>query len=530
MPFARENISPSLTARRILLAAALAAVYTAAGKLGLRLAVVHPSATAVWPPAGIAFAALVAFGRGLWPGVFAGAFLVNVTTAGTLATSLGIAAGNTLEAFTGALLVERFASGRRFLESAPHVFRFAFLAALSTTIAATFGVTSLVLGGVARRADFGAIWGTWWLGDATGVLVVAPALVAWAVTPAPREGRLARAAETLAVLGVVVLSGMLVFGDLLAPAARGAPLEFLCIPPLVWAAFRLGPREATTAGLVLASVAVLGTVRGFGPFHARGPNASLLLLQAFLGVVALTAAAVAAASESEKAASRTKGEFLGLVSHELRTPLTALLLQVERLRRDRGSPLTARQNQIVDSIRVAVHRLSDMIESLLQYVRLERGGLVVVLSEVDPGALVAEAVEEMRLSADRKKLKLSVDVREAPPLSTDPGLLRLVVANLVGNAIKFTQEGTVEVRLVHAQGAHRISVKDTGQGIAREDQERIFQPFEQLRTADRQHPGIGLGLALVRQLTAELGGRVELDSAPGAGSTFTIVLPGRSAG
>src|ERR1700730_415701 len=144
----------------------LASVYFIAGKLGLTLAFVHASATAVWPPTGIALAAVLVFGYRVWPGILLGAFLVNITTEGTLATSLGIAVGNTLEGLLGAHLVNRFARGRDAFERAQDIVRFVALAGLvSTTVAATFGVTSLSIGGFARWSDYRAIWLTWWLGD-----------------------------------------------------------------------------------------------------------------------------------------------------------------------------------------------------------------------------------------------------------------------------------------------------------------------------------------------------------------------------
>ena len=158
----------------------LAAAYFVAGKLGLMLAFVHASATAVWPPAGITLAALLILGYRVWPGIFLGAFLVNITTAGSAATSLGIAAGNTLEGLAGAYLVGRYANGRHAFDRAQDILKFAGLAGLlSTTISATFGVTSLSLGGFSRWADYGSIWWTWWLGDVVGNLVVAPLLVLW---------------------------------------------------------------------------------------------------------------------------------------------------------------------------------------------------------------------------------------------------------------------------------------------------------------------------------------------------------------
>jgi integral membrane sensor domain MASE1 len=129
----------------------LALVYFAAGKLGLTMAFVHPSATAVWPPAGIALAALLIVGHEIWPGILLGAFLVNLVTAGSVATSLGIATGNTLEALLGAFLVTKFAGGRNAFDREQDTFKFAVLAGmLSTTVAATFGVTSLCLGGFAK--------------------------------------------------------------------------------------------------------------------------------------------------------------------------------------------------------------------------------------------------------------------------------------------------------------------------------------------------------------------------------------------
>src|SRR5437762_1742654 len=145
---------------------ALTGVYFVAGKLGLSLAFVHASATAVWPPTGIALASLLILGFGTWPGILLGAFLVNLTTQGTVLTSLGIAIGNTLEGLAGAWLVRRFARGREAFEHPRDVFLYALLAGLlATLLSPTIGLGSLALGGFAPRAGIGGIWLTWWLGD-----------------------------------------------------------------------------------------------------------------------------------------------------------------------------------------------------------------------------------------------------------------------------------------------------------------------------------------------------------------------------
>ena len=159
---------------------ALAAVYFAAAKLGLMLAFVHASATAVWPPTGIALASMLLLGPRVWPAILLGAFLANATTAGNLWTSLGIATGNTLEGVLGAWLVTRFGNGSDAFERARDVLSFGALAGfLATTVSATVGVTSLALGSYASWNDYGAIWLTWWLGDVAGALVVAPVLILW---------------------------------------------------------------------------------------------------------------------------------------------------------------------------------------------------------------------------------------------------------------------------------------------------------------------------------------------------------------
>ena len=148
----------------------LAIIYFVAGKLGLTKALMHPSATAVWPCTGIALAAFLILGYDLWPGILLAAFLVNITTTGSVATCLGIATGNTLEGLAGAHLVNRFACGRNAMQRPQDVFKFAGLAGmLSTSISATFGVASLALAGYASWANYGDIWTTWWLGDASSL-------------------------------------------------------------------------------------------------------------------------------------------------------------------------------------------------------------------------------------------------------------------------------------------------------------------------------------------------------------------------
>jgi diguanylate cyclase (GGDEF)-like protein len=265
----------------------LFAAYFVAGKLSLRLAYVHPSATVVWPPTGIALAALLVLGLRFWPAILVGAFVVNVTTAGSVATSLGIATGNMLEAVVGCYLVNRFAGGRAAFNTPRNVFRFASLAAvMSTAVSATFGVTSLSLGGYAAWSEYPAIWLTWWLGDASGALIVAPVLLLWAARPLFRwDG--SRGWELLALFFSLVAAGEVVFGGFVPSGSENGPLTYLCAPFLAWAALRFNQRKAATAVLLLSAIAVAGTLRGYGPFATGSPHTSLLHLHCFLAIMAL---------------------------------------------------------------------------------------------------------------------------------------------------------------------------------------------------------------------------------------------------
>ena len=284
---------------------ALTAVYFIAGKIGLSLAFVHASATAVWPPTGLALAALLLYGTHMWPAIFLGAFLVNATTAGSIASSLGIAVGNTGEALLGVWLVRHWAGGREVFARARTFFAFAVLAgAVATAVSATIGVISLTLAGYAHWPRVGEIWLTWWLGDMAGALILTPLLVLWALDRTRRLTRSARIELAVVLLSLVVI-GVFVFGDLIPTRMTGYPLEFLCIPPLVYAAFRFGQREAATCVAMLAMLAIAGTLEGHGPFWRDSQNESLLLLQAFLmtlTIVTIPLAAIVREHERSQAA------------------------------------------------------------------------------------------------------------------------------------------------------------------------------------------------------------------------------------
>lgn len=299
----RENPPRPFSARFLSILFGLTLFYFFAGKLGLTLASVHPSVSAVWPPSGIALAALMLLGHRVWPAVFLGAFLVNLTTAGTVITSFGIASGNTAEAVLGAYLVNRFAGGLQAFDRVPTVFRFIFLAALvSTTVSATVGVATLTWSGLAPGSQFGSIWLTWWLGDATGVIVVAPLLLLLWLEPFPRWDR-RRALEAGAVGLALLWVSLAAFSD----PTRPTRYAFISIPILLWVLFRFGKIESALAVLLLSGFAIGNLLQIPVSTATDAPfNDPLLLVQAFAGVIAALSLAVSATVSERR---RVEGEL-----------------------------------------------------------------------------------------------------------------------------------------------------------------------------------------------------------------------------
>jgi integral membrane sensor domain MASE1/anti-sigma regulatory factor (Ser/Thr protein kinase) len=275
----------------------VAAAYYGAAKLGLNLAFMAKNVTAVWPPTGIALAALVLWGYRLWPGVALGALLANSWTGVPFYTVLGITLGNTLEALLGAFLLRR-AGFRPSLERVRDVVALVLLAAVvSTTVSASIGVTSLLVGGEIDAGSFGSVWRTWWLGDMGGDLVIAPALVIaatqWPFRRAP-GGRIEAAALALLIGGL----SLLVF-------SREVGLTYLLFPPLLFATLRFWQPGAAAASLLIASIAIPFTEHDIGPFAGHSPDERLLLAQTFVGIACLTALVLAAVITERKRAEDT---------------------------------------------------------------------------------------------------------------------------------------------------------------------------------------------------------------------------------
>lgn len=525
--------------------AVLAGCYYVVGKVGLAAGALSGNVTPVWPPTGLAIAVLAVGGVRLWPGVAAGALLINGFSDVPLLAACGMAVGNTAEAVAGAWLLVRCAGRAPALGRVRDVGVLVLLCAgVATLASATLGVLSLRLGGVIPS---GAMWGTWrvwWVGDALGALVVAPVLLVAGVGRRPTLPSAARAVEGVALGAVVLAATLLSFGS-------SAGHSYLVFPPVIFAALRFGAIGATWSTLSVAAVAVLETRSGNGPFAVTDSTHSLWLLDTFLAVLAITGLVLAAVvRERDEAAARSAAlasslqhsvaelefanseleAFTYSVSHDLRAPLRNIDGFARNLDRRAGASLDEESRRYLGRVRSNAKSMGVLIDELLAFSRLQRQPLQT--SNVDVNSVVAEALLLLE-SARAARPELTITVGDLPTVRADRALLVQVYVNLIGNAIKFTRgcrpaAVTIGADVDPATGEYVFAVSDTGVGFDMDYVHRMFGVFQRLHRME-DYEGSGVGLALVARIVHRHGGRVWAHGAVNEGATIWFTLGGATA-
>jgi len=552
--------------RRWLGILALAAAYTLAGKFGLGLTLAHGLATPVWAPTGIALAALLIFGRGLWPGIMLGAFVVNATSSAPLAFSAAAAAGNTGTVLLALWLIER-TGGLGAMERFVQMARLVAAALVSPVVSASVGTAALLATRAIPRSDADTTWWVWWLGDSLGYLIVTPFLIAWARVRRPAVTGRAHEGVLLGV-GLVIsnLAGFSAWNQTLG----GHPLAYLAIPFVIWSALRFGLPGATLGTLVTSGFALWGAAHHTGPLGAAPMAEVLVWWQVYSAVIAITSLAVAgvaterlrafqalrwseaemraahdaavraeaevrlySATLEQRVADRTAAlraqndrmtEFTYTISHDLRGPVRAIRGFVDALLEESNEGLGAAGRGYATRIRDAATRMDSLIRDLLAYSRL--GNVELAHEPVSLSRAAGEAIGQ--LTSELSASGASVDNRlaeELPRVMAHEPTLVQVVANLLGNAVKFTVPGRRPIVTLRAErngGSVRLWVEDNGVGIAPEHHDRIFRVFERLEAGDGQ--GHGIGLAMVKRAVERMGGAVGVESVVGTGSRFWIEL------
>jgi signal transduction histidine kinase len=523
----------------IALSLLVAIVYFAGAELGLSLATLHRNVTPVWPPTGIAIAALLIFGGRVWPGVFIGALAANLPTSISVVSAVSIATGNTLEAVIAWFLLHRSKRWRRSFDSVRDVMIFiVYAAVLAPVVSATIGSLSLCLNDANERDHFLSIFLTWWMGDGFGALIVSPFLLSWSSSRKIDRREIPELASLFVLLLIVVL---IVFAGWFPGPVKTYPLAYLCLPCLLWAAVKFDQRIVTTAIVLMAGLAVWGAKHRYGPFVQDNTNVTLLLLMSFVGtssLMTLLAAAVTAErrkAEAEKSharqqaeeASRLKEEFLATVSHELRTPLNAVVGWSKLLRSGQLDAEGASHAVEVIERNAAAQR--QIIEDLLDVSRIVTGKLRISTQPVDLLLVIQAAIDAVRPAAEAKEITISTHI-EAPDsiVRADVERLQQVFWNLLANAVKFTPPGgLIDVYLERNDSLAEVRIEDSGPGVPPEFLPHIFERFSQADgSSTRKHGGLGLGLAIVRHLVELHGGTVSATNREsGSGAILRVRLP-----
>jgi signal transduction histidine kinase len=535
----------------------VAIVYFAGAELGLSLATLHQNVTPVWPPTGIAIAALLVFGGRVWPGVFIGALAANLPTGISVASAFGIATGNTLEAVVAWSLLQRSKRWGRSFDSVGDVLIFiVYASVLAPLVSATIGSLSICLGDPNQWNRFARLWLTWWMGDGFGALIVSPLLLSWSSS---RKIDRRDVPELLALFVILLIVVLIVFGGWFPGPVKTYPLSYLCLPCLLWAAVKFDQRIVTSAIVLVAALAVWGAKHNYGPFVQSSANVTLLLLISFVGTGTLMTLLVAAvtterrkaeaekwrlASELERRrtelferesharqqaeeASRLKEEFLATVSHELRTPLNAVVGWSRLLRS--GQLDGDGVSHAVEVIERNAAAQRQIIEDLLDVSRIVAGKLRISTQPVDLLLIIHGAIVAVRPAAEAKEIKISTHVAAPDAIvRADAERLQQVFWNLLANAVKFTPPGgVIDIYLERHDSLAEIRIEDSGPGVPPEFLPHIFERFSQADgSSTRKHGGLGLGLAIVRHLVELHGGTVSAaNRGAEGGAILTVRLP-----
>ncbi len=517
------------------------AAYMLTGSLGLSIYPAHEFASLVWPPAGIAVAALLLWGNRLWPVILLAAFAVNFFNGAPILVCAGIAVGNTLEALTASYLMRRIGFQNwfgRLRDSLGFIILAAFWA---TTVSATMGIGSLALGGLVPTVDLLSTWFTWWVGDVMSVLVVAPLLITW-LSGRPFSKNPAEIAERVAILTSIAVITLLVSW---APFNQIGTMSllYILIIPLIWAGLRAGPR-IVTLGIFLTCVIGLAGLIGNG---LAVSTQSILLTQLLLGTITIVFLIFTSAVEERKDAiaalrkhvinledavkeisyqDQAKDEFLALLAHELRNPLAPIVSSIELIKLEKGLDTPLRR--VVRTIDEHINTLVRLVDDLLDTSRISQKKLKLQREPVELQRVMRRCMAVVEPLMKSRGHHFTASIPPEPLwLEADPVRLEQIVVNILNNAAKYTEQGgAIDLRVRVADGSVEVRVRDNGIGIPATMLEKIFEPFLQLERKNRLNAGIGIGLALTKYLTEMHGGIIEAYSpGEGQGSEFMVTLP-----
>jgi signal transduction histidine kinase len=478
---------------------ALAGLYYAAAKTGYLLEFSGPVAAIVWLPVGVGISFLYLGGVAYWPGVLIGDLLANDYSVLPFGSALGQTCGNVLEVVLATVLLRRLVRQGSPLASIRGVGAIVVSIAAGASVSATVGSTSLLAGSVIGLHEVTTVWRTWWLGDATGALLVVPLALAW-YRPLPKGWRHGRWLEAAALMAASVALAELA-------SRSSSPLTYLVFPVLIWAALRFGQRGATLAVAVTAVFVVWNTTHYSGPFHFMSITRSVLNTQLFIVVAALSTLCLAAVvSEREQFALRLSASRRRVISasDNARRRIEHDLHDGAQLRLTWLALRLGDAAAVVDS---ESKLAGELLEDAAKELQLAIDELRELAHGIHPAVLVdfglAEALKSLALRSH-----IAIKLLELPDRRLDPALENVayyVVAEAIANAQKYSDASLIEVRAAAGPHVLRLEIADDGVGGA------VERP--------------GSGLEGLRDRAEAVGGSLHLLSPPGGGTRIQAAIP-----
>ncbi|MES2139455.1 MAG: MASE1 domain-containing protein [Bacteroidota bacterium] len=310
-----KNVSSYFSIRSIGIILMVAVIYYLSARTGLLLAYKNTNATPIWPPSGIAFAAIILFGYRVWPGILISAFIVNLIvfltnkttdTPTAIWVSSLISIGNTSEALLGCYLLKKSVENISGLEKIRNVFQFTFVVLIMCLASSIIGATTVCIAGIASWAQYPAVWLVWWFGDVSGTLIIAPLLLSLAIYFNTKWKWNKKTVEVFVLYLITAFISALVFGNLL-PVNSPFGNAYIILPGLLWSAIRFELLEVVTGIAISSIIAVFGTANGYGPFISGSQTESLLSLQLYISIVSICILTLRAAiNENKKALAALK--------------------------------------------------------------------------------------------------------------------------------------------------------------------------------------------------------------------------------